>query len=215
MDRDRTEMRQLVAVCSAEALTDTPAGPALRAGGLATGLATAGLDVILVAPPGSHAPDGCRLARLDDIAQIVETGATIIASGFLLERYPALAAARHLVVDAAGPFLLENLIVHQTEPVSRRRRILVEEAAVLARLLASADLVLCAHDRQRDLMLGMLLASGALRPELIDSDPSLASLFVAVPFGPTATIERTEASTRAGRLHLVWPGGLWDWLDPT
>jgi hypothetical protein len=203
-----------VAVCSAEASSDAPAGPALRATGLARALARHGLEVALVAPAGSRAPEGCGLVPLDDVGGVVERGATMVVSGFLLERHPVLARARHLVVDAAGPFLLENLLVHQTQPVARRRRVLTDEAAVLARLLAAADLVLCAHDRQRDLTLGMMLASGALMPELIDDDASLARFFLTVPFGPTSGIEPVERATTPGRLHLVWPGGLWDWLDP-
>ena len=119
----------------------------------------------------------------------------MIVSGFLLERYPVLAQARHLVVDAAGPFLLENLVVHQHQRPDRRRRVLADESAVLARLLASADLVLCAHARQRDLTLGMMLATGAVLPELIDDDPALARMFLTVPFGPERR-RRSGASRR-------------------
>jgi glycosyltransferase involved in cell wall biosynthesis len=206
----------LVAVCSAEAYTDAPAGPALRAAGLARGIAAhgIGLDVVLVAPPGSRAPEGCRVAPLDDVGGLVERGATMIISGFLLERHPVLARARHVIVDAAGPFLLENLVVHQTQTPERRRRVLADESAVLARLLATADLVLCAHDRQRDLTLGTMLASGSLRPDLIDADPALERFFLTVPFGPTGAVAPIERSQTTGRLHVVWPGGLWDWLDP-
>ncbi len=153
-----------VAVCTAEAYTDAPAGPALRAAGLATALAGHGLEVVLVAPSGSRAPTGCGLVPLGDVGGLVARGATVVVSGFLLERHPVLAEARHVVVDAAGPFLLENLVVHRHETPERRRRILTDESAVLARLLATADLVLCAHDRQRDLTLGMLLAAGAIAP---------------------------------------------------
>ena len=204
----------LVAVCSAEAYTDAPAGPALRAAGLARGLAAHGIEAVLVAPAGSRAPEGCGLVPLEDVGGLVERGATVVVSGFLLERYPVLADARHLIVDAAGPFLLENLIVHQTEAPERRRRVLADEGAVLTRLLAAADLVLCAHERQRDLTLGMMLASGALLPELIDTDPTLDGLFLTVPFGPTAGVDPVQRTTTPGLLHLVWPGGLWDWLDP-
>ena len=128
--------------------------------------------------------------------KLVESGATMIVSGFLLERYPTLAHAAHLVVDAAGPFLLENLLVHKNETPARRRRVLKDEAAVLARLLASADLVLCAHDRQQDLTFGMMLASCALLPELFDADPSLDGLFITIPFG-TDRLDRPARPTRA------------------
>jgi hypothetical protein len=210
----RAKPNTLVAVCSAEAYTDAPAGPALRAAGLARGLAAHGLEVVLVAPAGSRAPAGCGLVPLDAVGGLVERGATMVVSGFLLERYPVLANARHLVVDAAGPFLLENLVVHQMETPERRRRVLADESAVLTRLLATADLVLCAHERQRDLTLGMMLASGAILPGLLDDDPALDALFLTVPFGPTAGVDPVQRTTTPGLLHLVWPGGLWDWLDP-
>ena len=122
----------LVAVCSAEAYTEAPAGPALRAAGLARGLAATVSRSCSSHPPGSRAPDGCGLVPLDDVGGLVERGATMVVSGFLLERYPVLARARHLVVDAAGPFLLENLVVHQTQTPERRRRVLADESAVLA-----------------------------------------------------------------------------------
>ena len=204
----------LVAVCSAEAYTEARAGPALRAAGLARGLAGHGLEVALVAPAGSRAPDGCGLVPLDDVGGLVERGATLVVSGFLLERHPVLARARHLVVDAAGPFLLENLVVHRMQPPERRRSILADESAVLGRLLASADLVLCAHARQRDLTLGMMLASGAVSPALIDDDAGLERYFLTIPSAPRPPVEPVERATTPGRLHLVWPGGLWDWLDP-
>jgi glycosyltransferase involved in cell wall biosynthesis len=213
-DPGRAPAAPLVAVCSAEAYTGAAAGPALRAAGLARGLAAKGLEVLLVAPVGSRAPEGCGVVALVDVGGLVEQGATMVISGFLLERYPMLAQARHLVVDAAGPFLLENLVVHETETAERRRRVLADESAVLARLLATADVVLCAHERQRDLTLGMMLARGALRLDLIDGDPALDQLFLTVPFGPTAEVDPIERTPAAGRLHLVWPGGLWDWLDP-
>jgi hypothetical protein len=114
-----------VAVCSSEAFTDAPAGPAL-----ARGLAGLGLDVVFVAPDGSQAPDGCAVATLTELDRIVGEGSTLVASGFLLERYPVIADAAHLVVDAAGPFLLENLVIHEREPAARRRRILSDESAV-------------------------------------------------------------------------------------
>ena len=49
-----------------------------------------GLEVVLVAPAGSRAPDGCGLVPLDDVGGLVERGATMVVSGFLLERHPVL-----------------------------------------------------------------------------------------------------------------------------
>ena len=61
-----------------------------------------------------------------------------------------------------------------------------------------------------------MLASGALLPgaDRLGSRPS-TRFFLTVPFGPTDAHRARRAHHRThGRLHLVWPGGLWDWLDP-
>jgi hypothetical protein len=202
-----------VLVVSSEALGERPAGPALRAAGLSRALAARGLEVTVAAPAGSRAPEGCALAGLDDLEHLAPACGSAVVSGFQLERHPALARAPALCVDLAGPFLLENLVVHAGRPPVERRAVLAAEADVAGRLLASADLLLCAHERQRDLLVGMLLARALLRPELLDRDPGLDGLIAVVPFGAPDG-EPPRAQPAEGSLHLVWPGGLWDWLDP-
>ncbi len=209
----QAEAPPIVAVCSGRPYSDAPAGPALRAVGFARGLASHGLDIVLVAPAGSRASDGAtsrhsrdrtdrRAGRDHDRVRVSPRA----LSG--PRRCHASRRRRSRAVPAREPRRPRDTAAR------RRRRVLIDEAPVLARLLASADLVLCAHDRQRDLTLGMMLASGALRPELIDADPGLAQLFMTVPFGPTGAVRRLTPRAAAGRLHVVWPGGLWDWLDP-
>jgi glycosyltransferase involved in cell wall biosynthesis len=203
-----------VLVVSSEALGERPAGPALRVAGLAHALAARGLDVTVAAPAGSRPPEGCSLAALDDLERLAPACRSAVVSGFQLERHPALERAPALCVDLAGPFLLENLVVHAARPPGERRAVLVAEADVAARLLASADLLLCAHGRQRDLLVGMLLGRALLRPELLDHDPPLDRLIAVVPFGAPEGEPPPRSAPTPGALRLVWPGGLWDWLDP-
>ena len=204
-----------VLVCCAEALGDRPAGPALRTAGLARALAARGLPVTVVAPPGSRAPEGCELAELAELPGLVQGCRCAIASGFLLERHPVLGRAPALCADAAGPFLIENLWVHRDAALGLRSRVLRDEAAVAVRLLEMADLVLCAHERQRDLVLGMLLAAGAVDPAALDLDPGLERRVAVVPFGaPDGPAPERPPQRAPGPLRAVWPGGLWDWLDP-
>ena len=144
------------------------------------------------------------------------SGATMIVSGFLLERFPVLAGARHLVVDAAGPFLLENLVVHQTEPAPRRRRVLADEAAVLSRLLAAADLVLVrtrspARSDARDHARGRRAAPGAHRlgrePRAVLPDRPVRSDGARWSPSRTRRTSRPAPSRLAGRaLGLARPG---------
>jgi glycosyltransferase involved in cell wall biosynthesis len=203
-----------VLVVSGEALGSSPAGPALRAAGLARALERRGHEVLMAAPAPHEAPPGWRVVPLRAIQGLVEHCRCAIVSGFQLERHPELARAPALCVDLAGPFLIENLWVHRAEPPDRRRRILAEEADVVGRLLEQADHVLCANERQRDLLLGLLLGHAALRPELLDGDPTLDGTFEILPFGaPEGDPPSRPPRPARGPLRLLWPGGQWAWLD--
>lgn len=88
--------------------------------------------------------------------------------------------------------------------------------------LGSADHLLCASERQRDLWIGALLASGLITPAVYDEDPSLRATISVVPFGLPATApaavgrgpyERWPALQRDAEI-VLWNGGLWNWLDP-
>lgn len=78
----------------------------------------------------------------------------------------------------------------------------------------------CANERQRDLWLGALMASGLVTPERYDGDASLRSLIDVVPYGvPSAPPAATPGAARA-QLGLgpddeliLWNGGMWPWLD--
>src|SRR5262249_57467052 len=102
-----------------------------------------------------RARGGWSVASLDALATLAPRCRCAVVSGFALQRHPELRQAPALCADLAGPFLIENLWVHRAEPAGRRRRVLADEADVVAGLLEHADLVLCASERQRDLLLGM------------------------------------------------------------
>jgi len=87
--------------------------------------------------------------------------------------------------------------------------------------MSTADGVICASERQRDLWMGFLMAIGRLDAEQYRRDPSLRALIDVVPFGlpfepPTAETlllrERLGISSEA--CVLLWAGGMWDWFDP-
>ncbi len=190
-------------VVSGEAASGRPAGPALRARGLAAGLVAQGVEAEL-----RDLTLGPRAAI--DGADVVVVNLSVAV------RAPRLLAAPYVVVDAAGPFLVESLWVNADRAPPVRRGILVHEADGVARVLSAADLVLVAQEAQRSLVLGLLLGRGLLRPELIDGDPGLERLVAVVPFAaePTDPGREGRRSGEQSDLALVWPGGLWDWLDP-
>jgi glycosyltransferase involved in cell wall biosynthesis len=81
--------------------------------------------------------------------------------------------------------------------------------------VAVADLVLCGNERQRDLLLGAALATGAMAPG------TAAERMPVVPYGIDAVPPRqTRAPLRAAGLLAdgdrlaIWAGGMWSWLDP-
>lgn len=91
----------------------------------------------------------------------------------------------------------------------------------LTAALRLADHVMCANERQRDLWLGALLASGLVSPARYDADPTLRSLLDVVAYGVPAQPPAPSAGP-APRAALglapddevvLWNGGVWSWLD--
>lgn len=144
------------------------------------------------------------------------------ASGYLLERHPVLAQARHLVVDLYDPFPLENLHLHKSAPIGDQHRIAASDRAVLTRLIQAGDVFLCASERQRDFWTGWLAVAGRVNPFIHQADPGLASLLRLVPFGIPETPPRPGPPRLRGVLPgvthrdfvVLWGGGIWNWFDP-
>jgi glycosyltransferase involved in cell wall biosynthesis len=89
--------------------------------------------------------------------------------------------------------------------------------------LTSGDFLICASERQRDLWIGAMLATGLIGPKVYGADPTLRSIIDVVPFGvpqeaPVAEgdgpYERFSGLQRPAEI-VLWNGGLWNWLDPT
>jgi glycosyltransferase involved in cell wall biosynthesis len=215
-----------VLVTSTEPVGGRMAGPAIRALELARVL-SATCDVTLAAPPGSTA-DGVDaelvavhetehrrllgLARAHDVVVTQEAPPQLLL---------ALARERvRIVADLYDPKPLEALEAGRDRPPAEQRTIqrLATRAALAA--LATADLVLCASERQRDLWLGAMAARGLIDLETYRADPTLRGLVAVVPFGvpdapPRRADERVLARFGIPPEHrvLVWGGGVWNWLD--
>jgi glycosyltransferase involved in cell wall biosynthesis len=92
----------------------------------------------------------------------------------------------------------------------------------LIEALRSGSGFVCASERQRDLLLGVLLGQRLIDPARHDADPSLRSLIDVVPFGlPEQPAVATGDGLRAAFTDqiapddevVLWNGGLWPWLD--
>jgi glycosyltransferase involved in cell wall biosynthesis len=191
------------------------AGPAIRAFELARALANV-CDVTLAAPAPSTAP-GLRLveARMADVETLVRTAREHDA--VVAQELPPVVLERLRVPLVAD--LYNALVVELLEAGAKRatqRRI----AARTLAMCAAADLILCANERQRDLLIGGLALHGLLDPETYARDPTLRSLVAVVPFGlpdgpaPQATGALRAAFPEIGDRVLIWGGGVWSWLDP-
>jgi glycosyltransferase involved in cell wall biosynthesis len=110
-------------------------------------------------------------------------------------------------------------------PGDRRRvRAALTQLAIdrLVDALHSGSAFVCASERQRDLLLGVLLSERLIDPVRHDADPSLRSLLDVVPFGlpdepaiATSDGPRVAFPDRIGPDDevVLWNGGLWPWLD--
>ncbi len=205
------------------------AGPAIRAVELAGRLARSH-DVLLVCPGATAVPEGDR-ARGGRPFAVAEhsagesllhhlTGADAFVTqgfGFARQDLLRLPARLRLVLDLYDPVQLELLArVHEEETAEARLHLAFVRRRLLA-LVARADHVLCASERQRALWLGWLGAAGRLTPRALRADPEARSLLALVPFGiPTGPPCETPGAlpVAEGDAAVLWWGGLWDWMDP-
>jgi glycosyltransferase involved in cell wall biosynthesis len=221
-------MRTSVLVVSSEPVGARMAGPAIRAYELARALAGA-CDVTLAAPPPSRLADP-RLALVP--AGMAEVEALVRAARehdvVIAQELPPVALERlaggpaRLVADLYNAVVIELLAGVADRPPRAQRRIHGRIVARTLGLLAAADLVICANERQRDLWIGGMALHGLVDVDAYRRDPTLRSLVEVVPFGlPDEPAPVAGGALRAafpaigpGDRVLVWGGGVWGWLDP-
>lgn len=216
--------RSRVLVVSQDSVGERMAGPAIRAYELSRVLAR-DHEVVLAAPQRAELDgDGFTIRAYEP--GLVKASDVIVAFGRLLtERPEVVRTDAAVVVDLYDPVPFEALVHHASGSRSRERRWLDARDArrVLLAQLERGDLFLCASERQRDLVVGMLTAAGRVNPATFDLDPSLDALVEVVPFGlPDTPPVPSGANPLRGQgrpfsdddLVVLWGGGLYDWLDP-
>jgi GT2 family glycosyltransferase/glycosyltransferase involved in cell wall biosynthesis len=213
-------------IISHETIGPKMAGPGVRCLEMARALA-AHTRVTLAAPgrPEADAP-GVALVGYDDPAglePLINAAGAVLAVGQLVARLPRLRALdRPLIVDWYDPFEIEKLAMAGTVRPEHYRLADQETHLDLHLQARAGDFYLCASERQRDLWLGVLLASGRLNTATAAADPSMRSLLAVVPFGlPAEPPARTRPALKgvvpgigAEDKVLYWGGGLWQWFDP-
>lgn len=216
----------LLIVCN-EAVGTSMAGPAIRCWELARELSRHTAVTLAVPGPTDTAPVGFELAvysRGDPSSLVALAGEAdvVFLWGDTLQRAPQLASLGcRIIADLYDPYPIENLELHQHEPLARRLAVQENDYAVLEGLARSADFFVCGSERQRDFWLGILAAHGRLNPLTHDADPTFRALIDIVPFGlpeapPVAgqPVKGVEPGIDVDDQLVVWPGGVWDWLDP-
>ncbi len=215
-----------VLLVSPDRIAEAMAGPGIRYFELARVLGRHH-QVVLAAPTGSAAPgEGPAPVvfhpdRLRSIHPLL-AGCDVVVAPPLAPSLVASAAGggRRWIVDLYNPEPFEGLEQRGRPRLERKVRDVtrIDRIGYAARRGSS---FVCASERQRDMWLGFLAASGRLGSHLYQHDPDLRSLIDVVPFGlpaepprrPAAPVARGTIVPEDARI-MVWNGGLWDWLDP-
>jgi glycosyltransferase involved in cell wall biosynthesis len=203
------------------------AGPGIRYLWFARELTRLGYDVRLVIPFPSDLEgepfevvvdnpwNSYRMARLGSEHEAVITQRLPVPAMLALAR-----AETRVVYDFYSPLTIESAAFAQANPQSKAEAELNHLTIQVA--LENGDAFACASERQRDLWLGALAATGRISPRSYGRDPGFRSLIDVVPFGldpdpPAATNAVIKGVTPGiGRDDkvLLWGGGIWNWLDP-
>jgi glycosyltransferase involved in cell wall biosynthesis len=208
------------------------AGPAIRSYHFALELARE-FDVTLmargqvdVAVPGVEVVDASGLVPRE-LERSLEGFDAIVAQFLPLPVMRRLARRRRRVVyDVYIPFVerlgfldsdLEATHDAHAERLFARTSRLVQRFA-----LATGSAFVCASERQRDMLLGMLTGLGRIELERFRGDPRLRDLVDVVPSGVPTTAPVAGQPVLKGRYPgigerdrvVLWAGGIWNWLDP-
>lgn len=217
--------RSRVLVVSQDSVGERMAGPGIRAFELSRALA-AEHDVVLAT---RHAPgrdgDGFPVVSYEgQLTELVERSDVVVAFGGLLAEHPEVGRSDAVVVaDLYDPAPFEALVHHAADPSEDRWLAARDARRLLHAQLDAADVFLCASERQRDLVMGMLTTRGRVNPATFDVDSSFDDLVRVVPFGlPASPPEGSGASPLRGPdgpfssedVVVLWGGGVYDWLDP-
>lgn len=213
-------------VLSWDPVTETMAGPAIRAWHLALELAGEH-EVVLAGTRGAtRSHPALQVEATDDpshLRELLDWCDAVVAPNSLIRRYPFFGESdKPLCIDLYCPTHLENLASGGGVGTPQNAAEVAHQVSLLNEDLGRADFILCASERQRDFWLGALGALGRLNPANYEADPTLRSLIDVVPFGldpssapaPTNLLRDRFPAIGASDPVLVWGGGVYDWFDP-
>jgi len=218
-----------IVVVSNDHVGSRMAGPGIRYLNFARELRAEG-DVTLVVPFETDLePDGFALVVANAGDAVAMAPVTAGADCVVAQRLPvrtmrALARTRtRRIYDLYAPGHFEILALDTHEGAERQPASALELNVLIQTVaLKTGDAFVCASEIQRDLWLGALSQIRRIDHEGYARDPSLRSLIDVVPFGIETEPPRPSQRVLKGVLPgigvddrvLLWPGGIWNWLDP-
>jgi hypothetical protein len=201
-----------VGIITTDRLGKVLAGPAMRATSLAEACDKAGHVARLLSTSNGERAIAALVAQVDCL---------IVSGAALVESASLWTFEGPILYDAYCPFHLEQIEQNRAIDDLTREAWISRSQEVYSMSLQRADAIMCASDRQRDLIVGQLIGAQRLTPTLNDVDPGLRSTVFVVPFG----VESGEPSGSAfpyasafptiaeGDPIVLWAGGIYDWLD--
>lgn len=145
----------------------------------------------------------------------------ILPGALAADFYPYEKLLPPVVIDAYNPLLPEWLAATQFRPEEQRRFWPAEMKRLSVQYLLG-DFFICASERQRDYLLGLLEAHGRINPWTFQQDTTLRTLIDVVSYGvpeyPPAASQPVIKGVWPGIAPqdtlVLWGGGLWPWTDP-
>jgi glycosyltransferase involved in cell wall biosynthesis len=134
--------------------------------------------------------------------ELIREHDVIVTAKFPL-KYMPFALNKKIVLDLYTPFYTEWMEMSKNDPSAKHRRAWLESKRKnLLAQMAAADLILCANDRQRDLLIGIMGTLGYFTARAYDDDPTLERLVRVAPLG----IRPNEPQPGAPIMKGVMPG---------
>jgi len=129
---------------------------------------------------------------------------------------------KRLVLDFYSALAVEWLEISKRIPYPRRRKVwMASNRHYIDMQLTLADYVVCASERQRDVLIGALSALDLVSPQAYDRDGTLAHLVGIVPYGVQPGSPEHKRRVLKGVLPgiretdklLIWNGSIMEWFD--
>ncbi|MCL5036444.1 MAG: glycosyltransferase [Chloroflexi bacterium] len=208
---------------STKPVSEKMAGPALRNWETAKVLSESH-EVVLGTPNKPDIePAGFKIVRADFAGALkYARWADIIISHLHPLFYLPFTTNKIIVLDMYNLVFFENLelLIKGSSEFLRKNPDYALKNFIVN--LCCADCILCSGEKQRDVVIGMLLALGRLKKEIYERDTNLEGFIDIMQFGfpegepvkKSAAAKGVIAGIEETDFLLLWAGGVWDWFDP-